>query len=873
MSQLPSHRPPKWPLQFLRLFLKDTYLEEIEGDLEELFEEDLYQHAAKQARRKYAWQVLTLLRPNLIKHMRYIPEFTLLSHHFKITQRQLKKEKLYSFLNIFGLSIGIATTLLIGLWIWDALTFNRDNEHIDRVAKVVQIRQKGNRKRVWRSTMAPLAKELAHSYGSHFEYVVLASFPHTSYFSYGEKELKRKGLFIEADGPKLLDIHLLEGDVSDLNEPNVVFLSQSTAKELFGDQHPINQTISINNKASVKVTGVYEDFPSNSSFNEILYLASFQTSVSINLYSNHMLNVWWATSFQLLVQIKSGEEMEQVSKHIKSIILDNTPHNPFNASDKPEAYLFPMNRWHLYSKFVNGKSVGGRIQYIWLLSIIGLFILMLACFNYINLSTARSEERLREIGIRKAIGASKKQLIGQFFTEAFLFTVISFGLSLILAVGFLPWFNEVANKQLTIPWNNLFFWGMGLGLIGMISIGSGLYPAFYLSAFHPIHALKKKVSINPFSMYAREFLVVIQFATSVILIIGTIVVYQQIHYAQERPLGYKQNRLLTIDVSLENIGPHFPILRNELLTQRAVEEIALSSSPITSFTENSLDITWEGKDPNVNLGIANTSVSHEYGKAIGWNIIAGRDFDPQFSTDSSAFIISKAMVEMIDFTDPVGKILRWDERMYHIIGVVENMVVESPYYRARPSIYRLDVTVGNVLNVKLSPHVNASEAIALLEQTLKKIIPHSQYEIAFADEEFEKKFQEEQRVARLSSVFSILAILLSCMGMFGLASFLAARKTKEIGIRKVLGASVTHIIYLLVQNFFTLVMIAIIIAIPIGWYLSSEWLSNFAYRTELHSWIYILTGLITLAISLLSVGFQSVTAALANPITSLRNNE
>jgi putative ABC transport system permease protein len=506
---------------------------------------------------------------------------------------------------------------------------------------------------------------------------------------------------------------------------------------------------------------------------------------------------------------------------------------------------------------------------VWLFGIVGLFVLLLACINFMNLSTARSEKRAKEVGVRKAIGSARSQLIAQFFSESFLVVIFAFVLSLVLVTIFLPFFNEVADKKISLLWQNPIFWLMGIGFSIFTGLVAGSYPALYLSSFQPVKVLKGTFRVGRFASIPRKVLVVMQFSVSVVLIIGTVVVFRQIQHAKNRPVGYNKQSLISSGIN-EVLHSKFEALRNELKTSNTVVEMAESSSAVTEVWNSNGGFMWEGKDPNQAVDFPNTAVTPEFGKVIGWQLKEGRDFSRDFATDSAAFILNESAVKFIGLKDPVGKTIIWENQPFKVIGVVKDMLVESAYQPIRASMYHCNYEQGNIVLMKINPALSASAATGKIENIFKKYDPATAFEFKFVDEDFAKKFGDEERIGKLASVFAVLAVFISCLGLFGLASFVAEQRTKEIGIRKVVGASVFNLWQLLSKDFVLLVIIACAIAVPLAWYCMNKWLQQYDYRTAVSWWIFAAAVAGALLITILTVSFQAIKAALANPVKSLR---
>ena len=579
---------------------------------------------------------------------------------------------------------------------------------------------------------------------------------------------------------------------------------------------------------------------------------------------------WDNNSFQLFAQLAPGADMHRVSEKIKTVRADHSKDKTFN----PEIFLHPMSDWYLRSDWENGVKTGGRIQMVWMFDIIGLFVLLLACINFMNLSTARSEKRAKEVGIRMTIGSVRSQLIHQFLSESFLVVVLSFVLALGLTVTSLSWFNELADKRIVIDWSNPFFWMVSACFVVATSLLAGSYPAFFLSSFRPVSVLKGTFKTGRLASLPRKILVVVQFTVSIALVVGTLVVYDQIQFSKNRPLGYHRNGLIMIQVKSPALLGKYEALRTALKNTRAVVEVGQSSSPLTEVWNNTNGFSWQGKDPTVqsaDFGII--AISHEYGKTIGWQTVEGRDFSRDFPSDSSALLLNEAAVKFIGVKDPIGfEIIRNNEK-FHVIGVVKDMIMESPYRSVRPNIYVLDNAYEDVnwINIKLAPEKPVHESIHAIESVMKTFAPSVPFDYKFADVEYASKFESEERVVKLSYVFAGLATFISCLGLIGLASFVAEQRTKEIGIRKVLGASIAEIWKMLSSNFLVLIVISSAMAIPLAWHFMSLWLQKYPYRVDI-SWPTIALSVIgTLVVTLLTVSYQALKAAVMNPVKSLRS--
>ncbi len=875
--------PPKWADKLLKVFLPDDLAEELQGDMHEQFEVQVEEFGLAKARWLYVQEVLKFCRPYYLKrrlmhkkddyHSNSIFSFIMISNYFKIAWRNLLKHKSYSLINIGGLAVGLTVTMLIGLWMYDELSYNTPFKNYKSIAQVMQTHTINGEKGTGVAVPIPIANELRNSYGDDFKHIVLSSWTEGHMISIDDKKLWKAGNYIEPAITEMLSLTMLKGTRAGLQEPNSILISESTAEDLFGNANPLNQILKIDNQIAVKVTGVYENLPYNSQFNNMDYMVPWQVNVAIRDWVKFSLDKWDNNSFQVFVQLADKADMETVSTRIKDAKLRKV--DKLQASYKPEIFLHPMSKWHLYSEFKNGINVGGQIQFVWLFGIIGAFVLLLACINFMNLSTARSEKRAKEVGVRKAVGSVRGQLIGQFLSESFLVVFIAFVVALAFVQLLLPFFNELADKRMTMFWNNPVFWMISFAFCLVTGLVAGSYPAFYLSSFQPVSILKGTFRVGRFAAVPRKIMVVIQFTVSVTLIIGTVIVYRQIQFAKNRPIGYNRNGLLYVQTTTGDLHNHFEAFRADLKASGAVEEIAESESPLTGVWNVSGGFDWDGKDPAQSADFCVIGLSHGFGKTVDWQLKAGRDFSKDFGSDSMSLIVNEAAVKFMGLKKPVGTIVREGSgegmRQYKIVGVIKDMVMESPYTPARQTMFYLSKSYGNFMNFKINPNVSASEAVSTIETIFKKYDPTSLFNYKFADQEYAKKFAAEQRIGTLALCFAILTIFISCLGLFGLASFVAEQRTKEIGVRKVLGASVLNLWSLLSIDFIILVAIAFIIAAPVAWYFLDDWLQKYQYHTEMSWWIFAASGAGALVITMLTISFQSIKAAMMNPVKSLRS--
>jgi len=788
----------------------------------------------------------------------------MLKNYIKIAWRNLLKNKVYSSINILGLALGMAVATLIGLWIWDEISFDTYHQNYKTVAQVKITQVFNGHTGTQDAVAAPLAAELRTKYPNDFKRLALVSWGQTYVINVGQKSLTSMGMWVHPDFPEMLTLKMIKGSRSALKDPSSSLISQSLAKSIFGDADPINKTIKLNSVADVKIAGVYEDMPENTTFHDVKILNTWEKYGEAEDWIRRSADQWDNHSFMLIAQVNDGADWEKINARIKEVA---TPHK-VSGGDKIQ--LHPMDKWHLYNEFTDGKVTGGRIQFVWLFGTIGIFVLLLACINFMNLSTARSEKRAKEVGIRKSIGSLRPQIIAQFLSESVVMATLAMVLSIILVLLFLPFFNTLSDKQIHLPWTNPVFWLTTLVFTAITGLVSGSYPALYLSSFNPVKVLKGTFKSGRFAALPRKVLVVIQFTVSITLIIGTIMVFKQVQHAKNRPVGYTREGLITIELATPALRGHYDAIRSDLFKTGAVENMAESSSPSTSVNSNQIGFEWKGKEPNTLPLFGTIGVTHDFGSTIGWQIKEGRDFSRSFATDSAGMILNEAAVKLTGFKDPVGKIIVFNGKPYNVTGVIKNMVMESPYVPVQPTIFMVDYNWVNYITIKMKPNMPTRSALAKIEPVFKKLDPNSPFEYKFTDTQYANKFKAEERIGNLATFFAVLAILISSLGLFGLASFVAEQRTKEIGVRKVLGASVYNLWSMLSKDFVALVIISCFIAIPVAWYFLNQWLQAYEYRTSISWWIFAVSAFGALAITLLTVSFQAIKAALANPVKSLR---
>jgi putative ABC transport system permease protein len=863
--------PPRLFHRFFRWYCHPKLRDGIEGDLIEFYRERTKRSGKRIADFLFIIDVLLLFRPAIIRPVeghRNLNHYGMLKNYFTIGWRTLVRNKGYSAINIGGLVAGMAVAILIGMWIFDEISYNKSFENYDRLGHVMVHNGDGT----YPSNPVPLEPELRSNYSEDFKHVTISTWTQEYSITAGDRKFMEPGAFMRPNAPEMFSLGMTYGTRGALNEPNTIMISRSLSQKLFDDKDPIGQVVRIKNLVDVRVGAVYEDFPANTQFHKLSFIGSWDFLLSWMTWMKEESERWDNNSYKIYVQLRDGVTFEQASARIKDIKMKYL--NEENRQRKPELFVHPMSKWHLHSKFKDRKIVmSDELQFVWLYGIIGAFVLTLACINFMNLSTARSEKRAKEVGIRKTMGSLRTQLIIQFFSESFITVGIATIFSVAVVVIALPFFNEIAGKQISIPWINPVFWLLILGFALIAGTFAGSYPALYLSSFRPVKVLKGTFHSGRLASLPRKILVVLQFAVSVCLILGTVIVYQQIQFAKSRPVGYSRDGLLSVYMITPDLHEHYEAIRNELMNSGAAENVANSSAPATEVWSSNSGFDWVGKPAELETNFNVNWVTETYGKTVGWRFIEGHDFTAGIPADGNSIIINSTLADVIGFADPVGQTLKWGksgEIHLRIVGVIEDMVIGSPYQQVMPTVFRYGTRNMCVINIRLHPSRTAQESVAIMASIFQKYNPSVPFQYKFVDEEYDRKFAAEVRVGKLAAIFAGLAILISLLGIFGLSSFVAEQRTKEIGIRKVVGASLFNLWMLLTRSFVGLVMLACLVAFPVASYFLTNWLSTFTYRIEIQWWIFPAVAIGALVITMITVSYQALRAALANPVYSLK---
>ena len=788
----------------------------------------------------------------------------MLKNFFKIAFRNLLRNKGFSAINITGLAVGMASAILIFLWIQNEISYDQFHEKKDRIYEAWNRARFDGKLMCWNTTPKILARTLEHDLPE-VERAVRVNWGSNFLFSIGDKRITKTGNMVDTGFLQLFSFPLLKGNPSTaLNDMHSIVLTEACAKSFFGNEEAMGKTLKVENKDNFTVTGIIKDLPNNTRF-KFDYLLPW----SYLNYRKEDDSSWGNNSTRTYVLLKQNAGYASVAPKVQVL---KQKYEEEAKKDKWEMFLYPASRWRLYSSFTNGaEDSNGRMTFVKLFATIAILILLIACINFMNLSTARSEKRAKEVGIRKVVGAQKLSLITQFIGESVLLAFLAAIFALIIVALSLPAYNQLTDKKLFISFGSIYTWLAGAGFILFTGLLAGSYPAFFLSSFQPVKVLKGTFKKANALVTPRKVLVVLQFTFAIILIICTIIVKQQIDYAQSRDMGYNKDNLV-YHFMTGDIPKNYPLIKNELMAQGIAASVTKTSAPLTESWSDGWGQEWEGKDPNDKTDF-NRYVSDEgLGKTVGLQFVQGRDFDlKQFPTDSTGMIINESSLKVMKFKDPIGKLVKDNGTQWHIVGVIKDFILTSPYEPTRPML--ISGAKNNwfsVVQIKLNGRNPLPKNLEKAAAIFKKYNPEYPANIQFVDAEYALKFENEQRQGTLAALFAGLTIFISCLGLFGLATYMAENRIKEIGVRKVLGASVTGITALLSKDFIRLVIISFVIAAPLSYWAMYKWLQDYTYRVSIQWWVFAAACILSVAIALLTVSFQAMKAARANPVKSLR---
>ena len=748
----------------------------------------------------------------------------------KLPEKFIKEIKFILIINITRLASGMAVAMIIGLWIYDEASANRHFKNYETLYQVMMHQTFDGVRYSQQAMPFPMGEELKSKYPD-FKGVAMCDWGGQHSLIYGEKKFNKYGHFLGDDGVNMFSLKILAGSKDPLHDPYSIVLTDEMAKTIFGNEDPIGKTLKLDNQTNLKVTAVVPKQPKNSSFN-FDYLIPWQLQEIIYSWIKqfHKTN-WGNNSWQVFVQLNDNANEKSVDTKIKNVVISHFTDENTLKHILPEVFIHPMSKWRLYGDFENGKNTGGFIKYVRMFGILGLIVLLIACINFMNLSTARSEKRAKEVGVRKAVGSERGQLISQFLSESMLISALAFVLALGIVIIALPFFNKLTDKQMSLQIASPLFWTISdfqsphcSPIIHRI-IMTGGYPAFYLSSFNPVRVLKGNLKAGKSSSLPRKILVVLQFSSSVILMIGTIIINQQIQFGKNQPIGYNNKGLISVNWS-DDIAKNLEVMRQEMLSSGAVISVTQSNSPPSEIYSNNNGWEWKGSQPIEKATVFSTiATTYDYTKTLGIKMDAGRDFSRDF-TDSNSVILNQAAVKRMRCKKSIGESLKWNDKLMTVVGVIPDIQMESPFRPISPLTIVFNKNWVGCVDIRMNPNMSASKAIALIKPIFERYNPAFPFEYQFADEQYAKKFNYEELVGNLAAIIAVLAIFISCLGLFGLASFTAEQRVKEIGVRKVLGASVLNLWQLLSKDFVLLVLASCAIAIPVAWYLMHEWLKG-----------------------------------------------
>lgn len=787
----------------------------------------------------------------------------MLKNYFLVTIRSLRKNGFYSFINISGLAIGITCSILIALWVSDELSFNKFIPKSNRIYQVWINAVFNGQINSWTSVPLP-TYEAMKTADAHIVRSVVTDWGYDHLLTVGENRITKRGFYASEEFLEMFEFELLAGDKSQvMDDPRSIVISQSLAKSLFGEVDAVGQTIRVDNAEDLKVSGILKDVPTNSTF-QFDYLLTWKFREQTSDWVRRNTTNWGNYSFQVFVELDDPKQEQAVESNIKLILQNNG-----EKENSPEYFLYPMMRWRLFSNFKNGVEGSGIYDYVQMFSVIGAFIIIIACINFMNLATARSERRAHEVGIRKSVGSRRWELIFQFIGESTFIAFVAFLIAVVLAQLLLPYYNTLVDKKLFIDYTSGTFWLLSLGMVALIGFVAGSYPALYLSSFQPVKVLKGKPTIGKGASTPRKVLVTMQFGFSIVLIIGTIVILRQIQLVKSRELGYDKEGLLSVIYNSE-VEKNYRPIKLDLLATGLVEAVTKSNSSITQINSNNF-LGWPGKPEDLRVIFTTIATEYDYAKTMGIKILEGRDFSEDNKADTASILINKAALDLMGLKDPIGTELPLWGGKRKLIGILDNVLMGSVHEPIKPLFVILDPDWIDVVSIRLKKTSDIPASMEIVKGIFEKHAPAYPFEYKFTDVEFEKKFKTVSQTSKLATIFAVLTIIITGLGLFGLAAFTAEQRTKEIGIRKVMGASVPSLVRLISKDFSILVIISFLLSAPLAWWLMTKYLERYTIRTDVAWWVFPLTGALALGFALLIVSTQALRAAHTNPATSLRS--
>ena len=884
----PRHRPvgptgqtpPRWAERLIEGITAPHLREEIQGDLDELFQGRVQRYGHAKARLLYVVDVILLLHPRLWRsqsrslitpphknnnpyHQPFSLHPDMLRNYFKIAWRNLIRNKAFSAINIVGLALGMASSLLIFFWIQDELNVGRYHANGPQLYHVMERTFNNGQVEAQPATPGLLSDALKQDLSEVVHAAGFTGWNAQMTFAVGDKAAKEQGEWAGADWFKMFSVPLLAGTPQTaLSSPTSLAISRKVAENYFGSpQAALGQSVRIDNKTDYQVTAVFENLPA-ASIEKYDFLLSWQDVQTRNAW----IKDWGQQGTRTLIQLRPDARMTTVEAKLRPFLKKYR--KGLDAHFDMQLFLHAYPDTYLYATFTSGYPDGGRIEYVWLFGIVAVFILLIACINFMNLATALSVKRAREVGVRKVVGAVRSLLIGQFIGEAMLLTLLALVMALGLVLLLLPAFNSLTGKQVELDLIHGSFWAVLLGITLITGLLAGSYPALFLSSLNPVRVLKGSLRFGSGARLFRQGLVVFQFVLSILLMVGMIVVYRQVNMVQTKNLGFQRSNLIYLPAE-GNLVNKFETFKQELLAMPGIEQVSYLRQSPTGISSMTDWIEWPGKVPNTSTEFAFTSAGYDLAKTLQVRV-QGREFSPSFGSDSANFIINQTMAKRIGYAEPVGKPLTMWGKPGTIIGVMDDFHFQSLHIPIQPLIVRFDPYAGEKTILIRARPGQTRHVLTAIQTLSRQFNPQLPFIYQFADDEYQKLYKSETVVGILANYFAVLAIFISCLGLFGLATFMAEQRTKEIGVRKVLGASVTSVVRLLAGDFLKPILIAIVIASPLAWYAMHQWLQGFAYRIDIDWWIFALAGSLAVGIAMLTVSFQSVKAALMNPVKSLR---
>lgn len=788
----------------------------------------------------------------------------MLKNFFLISIRNLKKNGLYSIINISGLSIGIVCSVLILLWVADEVSYDKFLPKYKNLYQVYISSEFDDRVNNWQSVPLPTYEEMK-VIDSNIKNSVVTGWGSDRLLTVGDIRIIKNGYYVSEEFLEMFEFPLVSGTHEEaLKDPMSIVLSESLAKILFGDEDPMGKQVRLSDEGTLQVTAIVKDLPENSSF-QFDYLATWKYRESVNEWVRDNKTNWGNYSFQVFVELNDPARETDVEESIFGLAQEKDGEEGMNK----HFFLHPMKDWRLYSNWnEKGERAGGRSDYVQLFTAIAIVILIIACINFMNLATARSEKRAKEVGIRKSLGTTRSRLIYQFISESIFITFIAFLIAVILTELALPAYNNLVEKELFINYANPIFWITSIGIIVVLGVISGSYPAFYLSSFQPVQTLKGTVKAGKGATTPRKVLVVMQFAFSIVLMISTIVIFQQINLVKNRDLGYQQERLIAVELT-NDLTDNYEVLKQELMASGLVESVTRANSQITQTNSHNF-LGWPGKPDDRRVIFTTITTTYDYAQTMGIDVLMGRDFSKEFASDSNAIVINKAALDIMGLENPIGTNLDLWGGKRKLIGVVDDVLMGSPYEPVKPMFMILD-DWGGYISVRLKETNDLQATLGDVEQIFNKHNPAYPFDYNFADVEFQRKFTTINLTRKLASLFATLAMIITGLGLFGLASYTAEQRIKEIGIRKVLGATIASLMNLMSKDFAKLVIVSFVLAAPFAWYLLDQYLDRYTIRVDIQWWIFPVVGILVLFFAILIVSDQARRAAKANPVKSLRN--